>query len=144
MPDSEIDWKFTKSGSRYYSGLWTPTLLGSDGALLSFSDTPYGTYMRMERAITVWYKFNVGSGNSGASAVMRLGGLPFTHAETSGIRSTGPQPHGLTFACTTYIQDGENFIRFRDQTMTSAKQISNFASEGVVRGNITYWITQDA
>ena len=71
---------------------------------------------------------------------MKITGLPFAASNDSGIRSTGPQPHGVSFTTVTYIQNGESAIRFMDQTLTSAKQISNFASEGVIRGVITYWI----
>jgi hypothetical protein len=70
---------------------------------------------------------------------MILTGLPY-QASTPGIWSTGPQPQGLSFACTTLIENGDSVIRFMDQTLTSAKQISNLANEGAVRGNITYWV----
>jgi hypothetical protein len=118
------------------SGTWTP---GLDHGY-SLSGTPVGRYQRVEDQVTVWYKFNVGTANNTATEVMKITGLPFTAAVGNGIRSTGPQPHGVSFTTVTYIQDGESAIRFMDQTLTSAKQISNFASEGVVRGNITYWI----
>ena len=118
------------------SGTWTP---GLDHGY-SLSGTPQGRYQRVGDQVTVWFKFNVGTENNTATEAMKITGLPFTASSDNGIRSTGPQPHGVSFTTVTYIQDGESVIRFLDQTLTSAKQIANFASEGVIRGNITYWI----
>jgi hypothetical protein len=122
--------------SEIQSGTWTP---GLDHGY-SLSGTPQGRYQRVGDQVTVWFKFNVGTANNTATQAMKITGLPFTASSDNGIRSTGPQPHGVSFTTITYIQDGESAIRFMDQTLTSAKQIANFASEGAVRGNITYWI----
>lgn len=122
--------------SEIESGTWTP---GLDHGY-SLSGTPVGRYQRVGDQVTVWFKFNVGTANNTATQVMKITGLPYTAANDNGIRSTGPQPHGVSFTTVTYIQNGESAIRFMDQTLTSAKQIANFASEGVIRGNITYWI----
>ena len=123
------------SGEEIASGSWTPGLEHG----YSLQGTAYGRYQRVGSQVTVWFKFNVGQDNNTATQEMKITGLPYGALGT-GIWSTGPQPHGLTFQCTTNIRSGENVIRFMDQTLTSAKQISNFASEGAVRGTITYWI----
>lgn len=122
--------------SEIQSGTWTPGL--EHGYALQ--GTAIGKYQRVGDQVTVWFKFNVGSANNTATQEMKITGLPFAASSGTGIWPTGPQPHGLTFQCTTFIKAGESVIRFMDQTLTSAKQISNFANEDAVRGNITYWI----
>lgn len=124
------------SEDEFSSGSWTPGL--EHGYTLQ--GTSVGRYQRIGDQVTVWYKFNVGTANNTATQEMKITGLPYQSASGIGIRSTGPQPHGVSFQCTTYIQGGESVIRFMDQTLTSAKQIANFASEGAIRGVITYWI----
>jgi hypothetical protein len=123
------------SSSDIENGTWTPGL--ENGYVLQ--GTAYGKYQRVGNQVTVWFKFNVGQANDTATQEMKITGLPY-EASGTGIWSTGPQPQGLSFACSTLIENGDSVIRFKDQTLTSAKQISNFANEGAVRGNITYWI----
>ncbi len=124
------------SEEEFASGSWTPGL--EHGYTLQ--GTTVGRYQRVGGQVTVWFKFNVGTANNTATQEMKITGLPYTATSGIGIWATGPQPDGISFQCTTLIKAGENVIRFMDQTLTSAKQISNFASEGAVRGNITYWI----
>jgi len=122
-------------GEEFENGSWTPGLQHG----YALQGTAFGKYQRVGNQVTVWFKFNVGQANNTATQEMKITGLPY-EASGTGIWATGPQPHGLNSQCTTNIRSGENVIRFMDQTLTSAKQISNFASEGAVRGTITYWI----
>jgi hypothetical protein len=132
-----LSWQDESGGSSsdIENGTWTPGLEHG----YSLQGTIIGRYQKVGNQVTVWYKFNVGSANSGATEEMKLTGLPY-QASTPGIWSTGPQPQGLSYACTTQVRNGESVIRFMDQTQTSAKQISNLANEDAVRGNITYWV----
>ena len=101
--------------SEIQSGTWTP---GLDHGY-SLSGTPAGRYQKVGDQVTVWFKFNVGTANNTATQNMKITGLPFAASNDSGIRSTGPQPHGVSFTTVTYIQNGESAIRFMDQTLTS-------------------------
>ena len=132
-----LSWQDESGGSSsdIENGTWTPGLEHG----YSLQGTVIGRYQKVGNQVTVWYKFNVGSANSGATEEMKLTGLPY-QASTAGIWSTGPQPQGLSYVCTTQVRNGESVIRFMDQTQTSAKQISNLANEDAVRGSITYWV----
>ena len=128
---------------------WTPTLYGVTTAGTTTYTVQYGTYTRVGSIVTL--NFTIIWTNLTGTGVTRVGGLPFTARNYSGVQRYGLNvsyytslslPSGKILA--GYLQDNTNYIQITNQDNTTMVDFTDLQTEmttqGELYGSLTYII----
>lgn len=129
--------------------LWIPTIHGATTAGTATYTQQHGTYTRIGSIVTL--NFVVIWTNLTGTGFARIGGLPFTARNYSGVQRYGLSvsyyhslslPSGKSLA--GYLQDNTNYIQLANQDNTTMVDFTDLQTEittaGELYGSITYII----